>query len=377
MATATTITHKVRNPIYDKDHYPSLEEKRWLDIWSANISSNGTYTITLSNNWSIPGDKILFTPAPANSNVLIQADSNGKLTNGPQINSSGSLTKLLNEKGEWVEIGRNGPIIFDTSSTSKIIIEHATSSDNWPSNSNLFYLKLNGDNYWPGSPESTSSSAKSFLIVNKYGHVERATDISIPLASSNYAGLVPKFTNNATDENKILKIVRNNNNNSIVWVDSADLKNNIPVVTASDNGLTPNYGSNANGKILSIDGNIPTWIEPTDSVNGGIPTATSTNNGLIPKSGGGARKILYTDTNGNPVWTASGSSGQILKISDNETNPTLSWVTPKVTLVTDSITHVDLNIDGNALSTENNTISAGRLSIPSIEWVTGAKLEYQ
>ena len=371
---AKTITHKVRNPIYDKNNYPLLEEKRWLDIWSASVSSDG-YTITPSNNWVISGNRITEIPVtkiindgnthnvtintPITSNTLAKIDDNGNLVAGPIINSNGDNIKLLNEKGQWTKITKESPINFGVSSdptdstVSIISIKHDMITG-WTQNQK-HYIKLKLNN----------AENSDILTANEYGHITEVNDINIPLASNTSAGLIPKFTNNATDENKILKIVRNNGNNSITWVNSADLKNDIPVASTwvdinnPGNGLVPGYhwtDTHLNGTFLGLDDSGVSWIAFTDD-NYGVPLVSIYDKGVVPKFS---------------------NEGQILHIDKNNNNELIpTWGTPKVTLMSEQITHVDLNIDGNALSEEKPTVSAGRLSIPSIYWATDTKVEYQ
>lgn len=294
---ATTITHKVRNPIYDKDHYPPLEEKRWLDIWSASVSSDG-YTITPSDNWSISGDRITKIPVTKiendgnihnvtintsiTPNTLAKIDSDGNLVAGPTIKSNGENIKLLNEKGQWTKITGNSPIIFtisadSTDSTVSIIsINHDTAQ------SHSIKLKLNNEEY-----------NSNILTSNEYGHVATASDINIPIATKDNAGLAPKIDNN--DANKMLQV----SGNTVAWVDPTTT---ISPVSASANGLAPKYGDNANGKILSVNNNnAPIWVDPTTT----IPTVTINKNGLAPGfSANDTGKVLIVSNNGNSTsWT--------------------------------------------------------------------------
>ena len=238
-----SITHKVRNPRYNENNYMTgtSEEDRWLNIWSAEIDNNNNYTITPSNNWSIPGDKISFTFT--NPNKIVITGSN-ELNEGPAIKSNGSPTKFLNEKGNWIEIEKSDPITLTTTSENnvitKITIGHGTTISNYDSNNNSINLTLN------------NNSAQSILSFNEYGHITTKNNVNIPLASSTSAGLVPT-TGGANNANKFLKI---NNDGTISWVNPTD---SISVVTENANGLTPLFGSNANGKILSIETNNATW----------------------------------------------------------------------------------------------------------------------
>lgn len=113
----TQLNHKVRNP---------KDLSKWLTIWSADITNSTTYTITPSNNWSVPVSLIDWTTEGSDtttlpSNIRVSVDQitgnnitgsgtsgyivtfNGtnSVTNGPQIKSNGSATKFLNEKGQW------------------------------------------------------------------------------------------------------------------------------------------------------------------------------------------------------------------------------------------------------------------------------------
>lgn len=336
---AKIITHRVRNPKYDINNYMTntQTEDRWLNIWSANVSSDG-YTITPSDNWSISGDRITKIPVTKiendgnihnvtintsiTPNTLAKIDSDGNLVAGPTIKSNGENIKLLNEKGQWTKITGNSPIIFtisadSTDSTVSIIsINHDTAQ------SHSIKLKLNNEEY-----------NSNILTSNGYGHVATTSDINIPIATTSSAGLAPKI--NSSDANKMLQ----------------------------------------------VNGNTVTWVNPTTAIS----TATGTSNGLIPKSGDGARKVLYTDASGSPVWTASGGSGQILKVSDDETNPTPSWVTPSIKKDTEDITQYIFTeydqdwIDGeppdNILYAENYQ-GILTINILSKHFMTDANLKY-
>ncbi len=77
----TTLTHKVRNP---------RKLENWLDIWTASVTGDDTYTITPSQNWSIP------------------------VTNIRDISSNdGDDTIFLNQKGQWIK-----PVDTDTTYTA-------------------------------------------------------------------------------------------------------------------------------------------------------------------------------------------------------------------------------------------------------------------
>lgn len=335
---AKTITHKVRNPIYDENNYPSLEKDRWLNIWSANVASNGTYTITPSDNWVISGDRITEIPVtkitndgnthnvtintPVTSNTLAKINSNGDLVAGPEIKSNGSNTKLLNEKGQWTKITWNSPINLNISTDSSDSTVSVISINHDTAQSRSIKLELNNEEY-----------NNNILTSNEYGHVATTSNINIPVATTSSAGLAPKINNSDAD------------------------------------------------KMLQVNGNTVSWVDPTTAIS----TATGTSNGLIPKSGNGARKILYTDTSGIPVWTASGGSGQILKISDNETNPTFSWVTPRINKDAEDITqYIFTEYDQNWIDGEppDNTSYAENyqgiltINILSKKFMTDAILEY-
>lgn len=380
-----SITHKVRNPRYNESNYiknsttnvNTTEDQRWLNIWSANFSNNDTYTITPSNNWSIPGNNISDNSIPSNkiisisgdkvsignpvsSNVLVQTDSNGKLTNGPQINNSnGSLTKFLNEKGEWIEIEKSDPITLTTSTSedntvTKITIGHATKNS-----ANIGSIELTLNN----------SNSTQILTIDNFGHTEKSNNINIPLASNTSAGLVPRFTNNATNENKILKIVRNNDTNSIAWVNSADL----PIASAwvdidnPGNGLVPGYhwtDASLNGTFLGINDHGVSWIAFTDD-NYGVPLVSVYDKGAVPKFS---------------------SEGQMLYVDkDNNDKLIPTWVTPKVTEVskklTDCFSYTPLDINGGEYPDGETggmiEYSAGILTIDTTSFLTSATFSHQ
>lgn len=393
-----SITHKVRNPRYDENNYiknsttnvNTTEDQRWLNIWSANFSNNDTYTITPSNNWSIPGNNISDNSIPSNkiisisgdkvsignpasSNVLVQTDSNGKLTDGPQINSSGSSTKFLNEKGEWIEVIGESPITVTTklvNNTTKVVsIEHNTPVDNSQTDVILGMQLGNAVNDHPGD--------HPIIQIDSYGHTTRKNHIVIPLASNTSAGLAPKFTNNATDENKILKIVRNNDTNSIAWIDSADLRNDIPVASAwvdvdnPGNGLVPGYhwtDTHLNGTFLGLDDSGVSWIAFTDD-DYGVPLVSVSDKGAVPKFS---------------------SEGQMLYVDKDDNDKLIpTWVTPKVTEVSkklsDCFSYTALNIDGMGIftptnpehSTSTTEYPGGTLTIDTTSFLTSATFSHQ
>lgn len=348
----TTITHKVRNPIYNETNYTSNTtlDQRWLNIWDAKIENNGDIIITPSNNWAISGEQIksiavtkvindgnthnVTINTPVTSNTLAKIDNNGNLIAGPQINpSNGSTTKFLNEKGEWIQPNIEGttPIIvtIPTTNTAKWIITHTIANNNWTTDQ---IIKLNNN---------------AILTIDKYGHVIEKNDITIPQASDTSAGLVPKTS--TADANKILQI--SSDGKSIAWINPSTA---IPKVTASANGLIPNYGNNANGKILIIDSsNNPIWVDPTSN----IPTVTSGKNGLVPNYDSNANgKILRINENGDAVWTEQ-----------------------KFTTETESLTYTKLKVNSEEY-TQSDTIPdkspAGRLTLRINSLLTNAALTY-
>ena len=383
-----SITHKVRNPRYDENNYiknsttnvNTTEDQRWLNIWSANFSNNDTYTITPSNNWSIPGnnisdnsipsDKIISISGdkvnignPESSNVLVQKDANGKLTDGPQIKNNGSLTKFLNEKGEWIEVIGESPITVTTklvnNNTTKVFIEHNTPVDNSQTDI-IIGMKL-------GNDTNPLPDENPIIQIDPHGHVTGKNDIIIREASNTSAGLAPKFTNNATDENKILKIVRNNNTNSIAWIDSADLKNDIPIATVSTNnesgnGLIPGYTDpHSSGTFLGLNDDGVSWIAFTDD-DYGVPLVSESAKGVVPKFSSEGQ-MLYVDKDNN-----------------NKLIPT--WVTPKITEVnkklTDCFSYTKLTINGGEYPDNDTTLApAGRLTIDATSFLTSATFSHQ
>ena len=285
-----SITHKVRNPRYNENNYMTgtSEEDRWLNIWSAEIDNNNNYTITPSNNWSIPGDKISFTFT--NPNKIVITGSN-ELNEGPAIKSNGSPTKFLNEKGNWIEIEKSDPITLTTTSENnvitKITIGHGTTISNYDSNNNSINLTLN------------NNSAQSILSFNEYGHITTKNNVNIPLASSTSAGLVPT-TGGANNANKFLKI---NNDGTISWVNPTD---SIPVVTENANGLAPLFGSNANGKILSIETNNNTpsasWKNIKDVLASALTLAENDPNKILLITKDSNNNTILQEISYNPQW---------------------------------------------------------------------------
>ena len=57
----TQLNHKVRNP---------KDLSKWLTIWSADITNGTTYTITPSNNWSVPVSLIDWTTEGSDTTTL-------------------------------------------------------------------------------------------------------------------------------------------------------------------------------------------------------------------------------------------------------------------------------------------------------------------
>lgn len=303
---AKIITHKVRNPKYNKNNYmtSTQTEDRWLNIWSANISSTGTYTITPSENWVISGNQIGNIPVTkiqdagnihnvtintsTTPNTLAKIDNNGDLVAGPAIDPNASAITFLNKQGNWVQPTINGTspitVISPTNNSTTWTIEHSPANNTWLTDQNISLVLGNN---------TTGTTVFSF---DKYGHIiNKVEDIKIPTASNLTSGLSPAFGSNSAG--KILKI--DNNGTSASWVDPTTA---ISPVSASANGLAPKYGDNANGKILSVNSNnAPTWVDPTTT----IPTVTINKNGLAPGfSANDTGKVLIVSNNGNSTsWT--------------------------------------------------------------------------
>ena len=133
-----TLTHKVRNP-------QNIDE--WLDIWNAEVKAdfegnnrtNEQITIRPTSNWKIPISNLINESGNndtlpgsiaadhikgLNGNVLVKTDSNGKVNNGPQINESGNILKVLNEKGNWSELTANNGIKITANNSNTVLIEH-------------------------------------------------------------------------------------------------------------------------------------------------------------------------------------------------------------------------------------------------------------
>ncbi len=386
-----SITHKVRNPRYDENNYiknsttnvNTTEDQRWLNIWSANFSNNDTYTITPSNNWSIPGNNIsdnsipsskiisisgdkVSIGNPASSNVLVQTDSNGKLTDGPQINSSGSSTKFLNEKGEWYNASISGtnPISVNYNSNSGWTISHNTPVDNSQTDVILGMQLGNAVNDHPGD--------HPIIQIDSYGHTTRKNHIIIPLASSTSAGLAP-----ATGSGSVNKILKIDNNGTISWADITDLRNDIPVASAwvdadnPGNGLVPGYhwtDTHLNGTFLGLDDSGVSWIAFTDD-DYGVPLVSVYDKGAVPKFS---------------------SEGQILYVDKDDNDKLIpTWVTPKVTEVskklTDCFSYTPLNINevadfvpiNSEPSTPTEEYPAGMLTIDTTSFLTSATFSHQ
>jgi len=153
----TQLTHKLRNP-------KSYNE--WMDIWTSHVvkeedengqeipNGNISYEIYPSSNWKIPITQLtpntveeqngnqniinngqmplpsgitvsvnqitdtnnihnVTSPKSITPDALAKLDANGNLVSGPVLDPAGSSNKLLNEKGNWIDISGTAGIVVD------------------------------------------------------------------------------------------------------------------------------------------------------------------------------------------------------------------------------------------------------------------------
>ena len=189
MAETTKLTHKLRNPksynnwmniwtaqVTDATHYEIYPSSEWKIPISqlSNIDEEGNSSDTLPSNINIPVSQVLDTTNPDTNitthnvtillpsvepNVIPKTDNNGNLVAGPKINSStGSRTKLLNEKGEWISLTAGTDIEINISNdNSNIIVKHVN--------------KITGATVGTSLATSGSSLDVPYITYDNQGHI--------------------------------------------------------------------------------------------------------------------------------------------------------------------------------------------------------------
>ena len=286
----TQLNHKVRNP---------KDLSKWLTIWSADITNGTTYTITPSNNWSVPISLIDWTTEgsdtttlPSNVRVPVSqvtgnniagsgtsgyiATFNGtnSVTNGPQIKSNGSATKFLNEKGQWttaVAVAAGNKLTLGSDGKTLSHVENSIGEG-------IIGTAMN---------TSGSTITMPYAKYDKWGHI-----IEKGIQTHSVTGFIPNSFLDSSDNTKI-------DGSKISTLSSSSYTNTWDPNTKDQAGYVT-AGSGHGDKVWKTDADgVPAW---RDDNNTWIANSSS-NSGYVEAGGTtNANKYWRVDSSGNPGW---------------------------------------------------------------------------
>lgn len=280
----TKLTHKLRNP---------KSYNNWMNIWTSHVTNGSTYNIYPSSNWKIPinqltpnvvveqnGDQTVtdnensgttaalpsgitvpvtqvtntsnvhnVTVSPSiGANKLTKTDSNGNLTAGPTINTSGANNKLLNEKGAWVTVTADKGITAAVTASS-ITMGHTNS--------------ITAGTVGTSSATSGSTLAVPYITFDGQGHIT---------ATGTHTHTISGFLTSSGTDTISGSRVTGNNSLAVSVINSTELNNTIrnKLNTKSTNG-TVSAGDGHNNKVWGTDGSgNPAWKTVSST---GTPTS--------------------------------------------------------------------------------------------------------
>lgn len=269
------ITHKIRNPKH---------LGKWLDIWTASVTSGTSYIITPSNKWQIPVSRIIqdntivnvtTTSSTGSTNhIAVFGSNSGELTNGPELTPGQSESnRFLRSDGSWIDItGYQYDLNVGTAS----------------SNSTNIYLRFKEN-----SNNSGNFINKDSIKIQTTNPIKLSTDTSTQKVSLT----LDKLTNSDIADNANItgsKIADNSITSDKLASDINIPVNNIALNSKTSRGVVEKGQGHANSFWGTGADSVPGWqsfdIEELDySIRSKINTAWE--NGMVLKTNGDYNKV--------------------------------------------------------------------------------------